>query len=343
MQGWYPRAMPPRLLGPGYTLAAGWLSTALLILCCATGLLLTFQFCPVADEAYSSLADITSVVPYGRLVRNVHRFAAEGLLVVAAVHLVRVLLTHSYTGPRKANWLMGLGLLALAVLANFTGYVLPWDQTACWGLTICASMLDAVPLAGPALREVLVGPGPVDGTCLPRLYALHVIVAPAGLLLLAGYHRRRFRRDLASRANGAAEPGGMVSGWPDLWYWELAAMFAATAALVAVANHFDAPLAGPANPQEPPNPAKAPWYFLWLQELASHVPAAGAVAIAAGLFGFVVLVPWLAGEADGPPGSHRRARATTVACLIVCAAVVCLDVVGLVFRGANWSFVMPWR
>lgn len=337
----YPEAVPARLLRPGYSLGAGWLATALLLICCATGLLLAFHFRADAGEAYDSIADITSVVQYGRLVRNVHRFAAEGLLLVMGVHLLRVLLTHSYSGARKGNWLVGVSLLAMVLLANFTGYVLPWDQTGYWGLTICASMLDAVPWAGPALRELLAGSWPIDGAGMPRLYALHAIVLPGVLLLAAGYHRRRFRQDVAEMVRCAPGREEIAPGWPELWYRELAAGSAALAVLVILAVCVNAPLSGPANPHEPPNPAKAPWYFLWLQELASHMSAGWAVFVAVCLFGFVALVPWLSGQPGLPAGG--RSRLVTVAVLAVGTAIICLDVVGLLLRGANWSFVVPWR
>jgi quinol-cytochrome oxidoreductase complex cytochrome b subunit len=341
IQSLYPEAVPARLLQPSYSLAGGWLATALLGICCGTGVVLAFHFRADAGEAYASVCDVTSVVSYGWLVRNVHRFAAEGLLLIAAVHLLRVLLTRSYTDARKGNWLVGICLLGLILLANFTGYLLPWDQTAYWGLTICASMLDAVPLVGRILRELLAGPPPIDGTSLPRLYTLHSIVLPAALLLLAAYHRQRFRRDVTDHASNSANPEKFVAGWPDLWHWELAAGFAALAVLVTLATYVDAPLGGPANPHEPPNPAKAPWYFLWLQELASHVSAGWAVLIAACLVAFVAVVPWLVGQADSSP--NRRHRLVTAAAVGIGAAIICLDVIGLLFRGANWSWVVPWR
>jgi quinol-cytochrome oxidoreductase complex cytochrome b subunit len=346
----HPSEVPARYLHWSYSLALGWLGAALFVICCATGVLLAMHYRADATVAYGSILDIVSVVEYGRLLRSVHRFSGEAMIVCAALHLAWVFLRRDARGLRKWNWVVGVGLAVLILLTNFTGYLLPWDQTSYWGVTICASMLDYTPWVGTMAKQILLGGSAVADESLVRFYALHVVVLPAGLASLIVYHLYRFKRDAGSLGDahgddvaGQSRPT-MAAALPTLYYWELASFFAALAVLIALGGYMDAPLAAPADVQQPPNPAKAPWYFLWVQELVSYSAVIGALVVPWLLLAGAVVMPWLPGLGRPARVAGRRARwCWNAAFLAVCAGVLVLTIVAACFRGQNWSWVVPWR
>ncbi|MCC7126988.1 MAG: cytochrome b N-terminal domain-containing protein, partial [Acidobacteria bacterium] len=101
-----------------------------------TGVLLMFYYKPYPDAAYVSMKDIHFVVPTGRFIRNIHRWAANVMVVAVILHMARAFYTAAYRAPREFNWLIGMGLLVVTLALSFTGYLLPWDQLAYWAITI---------------------------------------------------------------------------------------------------------------------------------------------------------------------------------------------------------------
>ena len=97
-----------------------------------------FYYVPTPEQAALSVQTIAYLVPLGGLVRGLHYWSAQ-LLLAMVVHLVRVVLTGSYTPPWRFNYLLGLALLVLAVLLDFTGYILRWDQGVQWALVVGAN------------------------------------------------------------------------------------------------------------------------------------------------------------------------------------------------------------
>ena len=101
-----------------------------------------FVYEPTPAQAYNSILQLNGQVPFGRLLRNMHRWSGYGLLLVAFLHFLRAFYTSAFLPPRQFNWIIGLVLLAAVGLSNFTGYLLPWDQISYWAVTISTSMLD---------------------------------------------------------------------------------------------------------------------------------------------------------------------------------------------------------
>ncbi|MFH1808297.1 MAG: cytochrome b N-terminal domain-containing protein [Pseudomonadota bacterium] len=190
---------PPRVhadtLRPTTTLGLGVLAVTLLALLVVTGVVLMLLYTPSPERAHGDLRDIAYAVPFGRLLRNVHRLATHGLVVVVALHMLRVLLVAAYRGRRWLNWLVGLGLLGTTLGLAFTGYLLPWDQTAYWACTVGADMMGLLPGIGPALRSAFLAGDEVSARSLLRFYVLHVGVLPGLGLGLVVYHLWRVRKD----------------------------------------------------------------------------------------------------------------------------------------------------
>jgi quinol-cytochrome oxidoreductase complex cytochrome b subunit len=271
----HPPTVPVRTLRFSLTWGLGGMALVLVTLLVMTGILLLFAYEPSPGAAYGSIERLQGEVPFGPLVRAVHHWSANLLVVAALLHLLRVFFTGAFTGPRQFNWVIGLGLFFFVLAWNLTGYLLPWDQRAFWAVTICTSMLGYVPLAGPWLQELLRGGTEVGPAALLNFYVLHTTFLPLGLLALLPFHFWRIRK-----AGGVVVPkapdevlekkGGHVTTIPHLIMREGVTALVLIAAVLLFSALVSAPLGAPANPGMSPNPAKAPWYFLGLQELLMH-------------------------------------------------------------------------
>ncbi len=189
------------------TWGLGVASAAAFLIALATGVLLMFYYKPYPEVAYDSIKDIHFVVPTGRFIRNLHRWAANVMVVVVFLHMARTFYTAGYRSPREFNWLIGLGLLVTTLGLSFTGYLLPWDQLAYWAITIGANiaqspqeLTDAVGITeyfdpGGLQRELLLGSDVVGADALIRFYLLHVMVLPLLFVALLAAHIWRVRKD----------------------------------------------------------------------------------------------------------------------------------------------------
>ena len=244
-----------------------------------TGLALMFYYVPSPDAAYESILRLQVRVPWGEVLRDVHRLAAELMVATVALHLLRTYLTKSYQGQRAFTWITGVALLLLTLLLTFSGYLLPWDQLAYWAVTIGTGMADGVPWIGAGLRDLLRGAAEIGGDGLLRFYQLHVVLLPLLAAILLGVHYYRVARIHSISLPARVEEGDLpeparrdalrrVDLLPDLLIHE--GMLAAIATLVLLAAaifFYDAPLESHANPLKTPLEAQAPWFFLWVQGL----------------------------------------------------------------------------
>lgn len=189
------------------TLGLGVAALAAFVVALVTGVLLMVYYTPSVDLAYQSVKDIHYVVPTGRFIRNLHRWAAHVMVISVMLHAARVFLTASYKKPREFNWLIGLGLLVVTLGLSFTGYLLPWDQLAFWAATIGSNiasspkeLTDALGLTqwldvGGFLKTLMLGADYVGQPALVRFYLLHVMVLPLGIGGLIAVHFWRIRKD----------------------------------------------------------------------------------------------------------------------------------------------------
>ncbi|NIQ96371.1 MAG: cytochrome B6, partial [Desulfuromonadales bacterium] len=199
----------------------------------------------------------------------------------------------------------GLILLALVLFANFTGYLLPWDQISYWAIKVGANIAGYVPIIGEGLRRFLLGGSEIGPETLLRSFALHAGPVPALLIVFASLHLWRIRRD----GGLAAPPRHTVDRLPAapwLFRAEAAVALSTLALLLALALAVDAPLSERADPAHPPNPAKAPWYFVGVQEMVSHSALIGGVVVPLVLALLLLLAPLL--DRSSSPGGFWLAR-----------------------------------
>jgi quinol-cytochrome oxidoreductase complex cytochrome b subunit len=281
----HPTRVPAAAIRFTYTWGLGGISAMLVLLLGVTGVMLMFRYEPTVDRAYFSIQMLEAEVMFGSLVRAIHHWSATLLVVVAFLHLLRVFLTGGFKGGRAVNWLIGIGLMLLVLLFNFTGCLLPWDQLAYWAMTVSTTMLGYIPWVGETIRHlVLAGPEVGQGT-LSNFYALHVALLPALGAVALGYHFWRVRKE--------GQRVERVTTIPHLLRKEVAVGAVVITAVVVWGMLMPAPLMELANPNHPPSPAKAAWYLVGLQELLLHMdPLALIILVGFVLTGMVLLPRW---------------------------------------------------
>jgi quinol-cytochrome oxidoreductase complex cytochrome b subunit len=299
-----PVTVPRATLRFSFTWGLGGMAATLVLLQLGSGMLLKFAYAPTPVAAYASIQTLTADMLFGRLVRNLHYWCAHLLVAVIVLHMLRVFFTGAFHPPRRFNWIIGLGLAATILSANFTGYLLPWDQLAFWAVTVSTGMLEYVPLVGDTLQGMVRGGAEIGAHTLTTFFALHTAVLPVLLLGLMAFHFWRIRKArglVVPRPPGApvdVKPERSPTA-PDLLLRETAVALAVAAFVLLLSTLADAPLGDQANAGLSPNPTKAPWYFAGLQELLLLLhPVFAVCVIPAFMVGGLLAFPWLPYETD---------------------------------------------
>jgi menaquinol-cytochrome c reductase cytochrome b subunit len=169
-----------------------------------TGIFLAFYYVPDAAgnpaPAYQSVQAIMNSVYLGWLVRGVHFWSANLLVVVIVLHMARVFWTGSYRAPRELNWMVGVIMLLIVLAFSLTGYLLPWDTKAYWATSVTIKIAASAPLLGPLTETILQGGPTLGANTLQRFFTVHVFILPALIVLLMYVHFRLIRK------HGISEP-----------------------------------------------------------------------------------------------------------------------------------------
>jgi quinol-cytochrome oxidoreductase complex cytochrome b subunit len=153
-----------------------------------TGVILAMYYKPDPNSAYESIKHITNDLTLGWLVRGMHRWGASVFIILMFFHMARVFLFSAYKYPRELNWIIGVLLLATGMFEGFTGYLLPWDQTAYWASVVGININGTAPFLGPFIAQFLRGGAEIGPDTLARFYSLHMLVLPGALFGLIGLH-----------------------------------------------------------------------------------------------------------------------------------------------------------
>lgn len=332
------------------------LGSALLVLLIAqalTGTVMALYYTPSPEHAYHSARYIGTAVPFGRLVRGVHRWAASGLVVLAVLHLLRVFLMGAYKYPREPNWMVGVTALVVILALAFTGYLLPWNQRAYWATTVGGRIVGTVPGVGQALQRLLLGGDTVGVLTLTRFFGLHVFFLPGLLTVLVLFHLL-----FLIRQGIAAPPRGDFAAIRPEDYWpayeavkargrpfyvhavrDIVTVGVALAVVAVLALKAGLPADSPADPTDVNYVPRPEWYFFPLFELlwwfnGKWIPVA-TVFIPAVFLLVVFALPLY----DRSP--RRAARRRPVA--MVAAVLVLAGSGFLMYRGATAPRPPPAR
>jgi quinol-cytochrome oxidoreductase complex cytochrome b subunit len=202
----HPRTVSREKLRFTSTFCMGGLTFLMFLVLTVTGVLLMFFYVPETGHAYRDMKDLTYVVPFGSLMRNLHRWSAHAMVLFVVLHMARVFYHKAYRPPREFNWVVGVSCLVLTLLLSFTGYLLPWDQLAYWAITVGTNMMAYAPVIGSKgplaivgaendIRYFVLGSNSVGQTALLRFYVLHVFFLPAALCGGIFFHFWRIRKD----------------------------------------------------------------------------------------------------------------------------------------------------
>ena len=205
----HPVKMQRHAIRLSYTWCAGGLTFFFFLVTVATGVVLMFYYRPVGEYAFPDIQYLEFDVPFGMLMRNMHRWAAHGMVILVWVHMFRVFMTGSYKPPREFNWVIGVNLLVMTLMLSFTGYLLPWDQLSIWAVTVGTNMGRATPMIGHEgpfaellgvdarydARALLTAGRLISPATLLRFYVLHCIGFPIIAAVLMIVHFWRVRKD----------------------------------------------------------------------------------------------------------------------------------------------------
>jgi quinol-cytochrome oxidoreductase complex cytochrome b subunit len=262
---------PPTIPAPQarlrYTLGAGGLAVFLVLVIAFSGMLEVFYYLPSPEEAPLSVQRLTFLVPLGGLVRNLHYWSSQLLVLVAGLHLLRVIFTGAYAPPRRFNYLLGLALFALILLLDFSGYVLRWDEGIRWALVAGSNLLASIPVIGNWLYGLVIGGSQIGPPTLIRFYAWHIFGLMLAVIVLGVWHLFRVRRDggVAVPPPELRQDSARITRFELVRREALAALLAG-GLLVLLATFFPAPLAPPIGETASlGEAARAPWFFLWVQ------------------------------------------------------------------------------
>jgi quinol-cytochrome oxidoreductase complex cytochrome b subunit/Pyruvate/2-oxoacid:ferredoxin oxidoreductase delta subunit len=219
----------------------GGLSNLFLTVLVLSGIFLFLYYIPSFNDAYSSVQFITLEVPYGQIIRGVHRYAADGFVIAVLLHFFRNWFTERFRFSRDEPWISGMMLLLFSGFLGVTGYVLVWDERSQLLVAMTGRALGAVPLVGGWLENMWQGSSGISNLLLPRMLYLHVGLAVV-LYILLWWHYVRIRHPKV---------------WPPaVWtLFSLGLIFLLTGLIPAVSQP-------PAHPESVPQTLAVDWFFL---------------------------------------------------------------------------------
>jgi quinol-cytochrome oxidoreductase complex cytochrome b subunit len=273
------KTVPVHRHSPWYLL--GGMTLFLFLVQLATGVLLLLYYRPTASEAYESVQNITRHVQFGWLIRSVHSWSANLMVLFAFAHMFSVAFTRAYRKPRELTWVSGVFLLFLVLGFGFSGYLLPWNTRAYFATKVGTEVTGQVPLVGRTMMIFMRGGEDVSGATLTRFFGLHVAILPAlaiGMLLAHLLLVQKF---------GTSVPISVESEWskhpdrrkemrffPNFFLRELIGWYIALGCVVALAVFFPWELGSKADPFSPAPPGIKPeWYFLAQFQTLKLIPS----------------------------------------------------------------------
>jgi ubiquinol-cytochrome c reductase cytochrome b subunit len=277
-----------------------------------TGIFLWMAYSPSTQTAWESVFYIQHEMTGGWLLRGIHHFMAQAMVVLLALHFMQVVWDGAYRAPRELNFVLGLLLMLIVLGLALTGYLLPWDQKGYWATSVGTNLASQTPLVGPEVKKLAIGGSQYGHLTLTRFFALHAGVLPGGLMALLTLHLVLFRRHgiHARVPHRKAEE----TFWPDQVLKDGVAALAVLATVLGLTVYFGgADLTAPADPANPYDAARPEWYFLFLFQFLKWFPGElelwGAFIIPGVVMAVLFLMPWI--------GRTRTGHLINVAILFV--------------------------
>ncbi len=296
-----------------------------------SGIFLTVYYIPALAQAFSSLQRVDEEVPFGWMIRRLHAAGGSFLLLLLALHLLRVFYTGTYKARARWVWAAEVLLVLSTWWANFSGSFLPLSQQAFWGTTAALSSLSTIPLVGGLLVEFIRGGRELGGMALARFFSMHI--GFAALIALLSFNQYRL---------GISERREEQSGLLGLNLWTAVVVTALLFSVVTFAPYWFAdPLREGANPTTNPEAISFPWYFSFIQETVSFFHAAYPVLsifLWVGLLLLLFGLPYI----DRNPAKNFLLRPVSLSVgSALVAAVVYFTFLGMAGAGYGQKVVIP--
>lgn len=266
-----------------------------------TGILLLMYYKASAGEAFESIQFIMSQVQFGWLIRSIHSWSANFMMLAIFLHMFSVFFQRAYGRPRELTWVTGVFLLLLSMAFGFSGYLLPWNELAFFATKVGTEIFRAIPLIGEPMLIVLRGGQDVTGATLPRFFGIHVAILPLVFIVFLGLHlmfiQLQGMHEPDSWANKPEAERRYIPFFPhfilrDLLLWLIVLNIVAVFAVFfpwELGTKADLFAPAPAN-------IRPEWYFMFMFQTLKFIPAhvwifEGEVL---GIFGFLIGgVAWL--------------------------------------------------
>ncbi|MFA7228847.1 MAG: cytochrome b N-terminal domain-containing protein [Melioribacteraceae bacterium] len=302
-----------------------------------TGILLLLYYRPGEESAYESVRFIVTEVKFGWLIRNVHSWSANLLVLFAFIHMFSVFFTKAYEKPRELTWITGFIILILTLAFGFSGYLLPWNELAYFATKVGTDIVGVVPIIGEPLKIFLRGGDEVTGATLSRFFGIHVAILPAIFSVLLGLHllfiQRQGMHEPAHFKNLPEEKKKYISFFPDFALKDLLLWVVVFNILIFLALYFPWELGNKADAfASAPEGIKPEWYFMFMFQSLKLLPAhilffEGELlgVLFFGIAGFVwMLVPYMKVK-------HRtnwKIQPLTIIGILIAAFIVIMTAIG---------------
>ncbi len=277
-------------------------------------------------EAYASTLQISFDIRGGLLIRQMHHWAALIFVAAIAVHAFRGFFTGAFRKPRELNWIIGVGLIVLALGAGFTGYSLPDDLLSGTGLQIARGIVQAIPIVG-TWAAFLLFDGEFPGVdFMSRIYMAHILLIPGLILALVTVHLMLVWYQKHTQFPGQGRTNENVVGYPLMPIYMAKAggfffiVFGIIALLSGLVNINPVWIFGPYTPDQVTAGTQPDWYIGWLDGALRVMPnwetvAFGytlswnilipAVVVPGIIFTAMALYPFLEAWATGDKREHH--------------------------------------
>jgi quinol-cytochrome oxidoreductase complex cytochrome b subunit len=317
----------------------GGISLLLFIIQVLSGILLLLYYKGSADLAFESVQFISAKVKFGWLIRSVHSWSANLMVLSAFIHMFSVFFTKAYQKPHELSWYSGFILLVLAMGFGFTGYLLPWNELAFFATKVGTDIANAFPLVGNFIMIFLRGGEDVTGATLSRFFGFHVAILPGLFAVFLSLHLIFIQRQgMAAPDNWEQLPEDKkkkIPFFPNFLMRDLLLWLLIINILSILAVFFPWDLGTKANELAPaPAGIKPEWYFLFMFQTLKFIPAKimsidgdvlGILLFSlAGLFWFLIPV-W-----DRKTGKGKKRYWVTYFGLFAIMFMIVLTIVGYV-------------
>jgi len=260
-----------------------------------TGFMLWSAYSPSTRTAWESVFYIQHEMTLGFLIRGIHHFAAQAMVVLMAIHLVQVVIDGAYKAPREVNFWLGMVLMMIVLGLSLTGYLLPWDQKGYYATQVTTNIMSVTPAVGSEVQVLAQGGSQYGHMTLTRFFAMHAGVLPALLVAFLVLHIYVFRRHGLTVHDEKHAP--TTNFWPDQVLKDAVACLIVLAVVMLLAIFKGAELSAPADPAVKFDAARPEWYFLFLfRFLRFHAVEAiglqfGAIVVPGLIMGVIALMP----------------------------------------------------